>query len=48
MSRATTFDLEVLDLALTYEAYKTNKAQGKMPDVKQEDLMNVIKAVRGT
>jgi hypothetical protein len=44
--KATTFDLEVLDIACSYEAYKHNKAQGKTPEVKQEILQNVLEEFR--
>jgi len=44
---ANTFDLEVLDIARSWEKLKQNKANGIMPDVKQEVLLDVIKQVRG-
>jgi hypothetical protein len=46
LNRATTFDLEVLDIALSYEQYKRDKAQGKPPEYKQEDLMEIMKIVK--
>jgi hypothetical protein len=46
LTRATTFDLEVLDIAFSYERYKHDKANGKTPDIRQEDLIKVLEADR--
>ena len=44
--RATTFDLEILDIAKSYEKMKQNKANGVMPEVKEEVLLEVLNKVR--
>ena len=44
--RATTFDLEIFDISKSWERYKSNKAHGVMPDVKQEVLEEVLEKVR--
>ena len=46
MTRATTFDLQVLDLALTYEAHKMKKAQGQAPELTEAEMMEALKSVR--
>jgi hypothetical protein len=46
LNRATTFDLEVLDIAKSYEKYKHNKANGVMPEVKEDVMLEVLKKVR--
>jgi len=43
---ATTFDLEILDIAKSYEKYQHNKANGVMPEVKQDILLEAIKKVQ--
>jgi hypothetical protein len=45
--RATTFDLEVLDVSLTYEAYKTNKANGVQPEVGEDAMLQALQQVKG-
>jgi len=47
MSRATSWDMDVLDIALTYERYKHNKANGVMPEIRQDVLEEALKKVRG-
>jgi hypothetical protein len=48
LNRATTFDLEVLDIAMSYEKFKHNKANGVMPSVKEDTMLEALKQVRGT
>lgn len=47
MSKASTFDLVVLDASLGYQNYIQDKAEGKRAPVKakQEDLMAVMERV---
>ena len=47
LNRATTFDLEILDIAKSYERMKENKANGVLPEVKEDVMMEAIKQVRG-
>ena len=47
LQTATTFDLEILDIARFYEKYQHNKANGVMPEVKQDVMLEAIKKVRG-
>jgi hypothetical protein len=47
LQTATTFDLEILDIARSYEKYQQNKANGVMPEVKQDVMLEAIKQVRG-
>lgn len=44
--KATTFDLEVLDIALTYERYRQDMASGVTPEYRQEDLLKALDAVK--
>ena len=46
LARATTFDLEVLDIAKSYEQLKQNKANGVMPTVKEDVMLEVLNKVR--
>ena len=48
MSKASTFDLVVLDAALGYQNYIQDKADGKkeVPKLSQEEMMAEIKRVR--
>lgn len=42
ISRASTFDLVVMDMALTYERHHQEKNQpGYVPEVSVEDLMKI-------
>jgi CelD/BcsL family acetyltransferase involved in cellulose biosynthesis len=43
---ATTMDLQIFDIAVSYENYKHKLAQGQ-PDLTQEDMLEAIKKVRG-
>ena len=47
MSRASTFDLFVYDTAVSYTQYAQDKAQGKAPAYKQEDLLDILKESKG-
>ena len=46
LSRATTFDLEVLDIAKSYEKYKHNKVNGVMPEIKEDVMLEVLRKAR--
>ena len=48
MSKASTFDLVVLDAAIGYEVYLQNKAEGKKetPKLSQEAMMAAMERVR--
>lgn len=43
MSRASTFDLFIYDSAVSYIQYAQDKANGKSPEYKQEDLLEILK-----
>lgn len=43
MSRASTFDLFVYDTAVSYIQYAQDKSNGKGPEYKQEDLLEILK-----
>lgn len=47
MNRATTFDLQIADLAMSYQKMQQNKAHGIVPEVKEEVMLEAIKRVRG-
>jgi hypothetical protein len=46
LARATTFDLEMLDIAISYEAYQTRKAKGETPEVSIETMKAALEHVR--
>lgn len=48
MSKASTFDLVVLDAALGYQSYIQDKAEGKKatPKLSQEEMMAALERVR--
>lgn len=46
--RASTFDLQVLDVAISYENFKASKARGENPEISQDAMQEMIKHVRGT
>lgn len=51
ISRADTFDLEVLGISVQWELYKQRKAGGKnapkpVPDLSQKDLLNIVEHVK--
>ncbi len=48
MTKASTFDLVVLDAALGYQNYMQDKAEGKKttPKLSQEEMMAAMKRVR--
>lgn len=48
MSKASTFDLVVLDAAIGFEVYLQNKADGKKeaPKLSQEEMMAALERVR--
>lgn len=49
MQRASTFDMVILDAAVGYEQYLTDKARGvkKVPEVPQEKLLDIVKKHKG-
>lgn len=47
MARATTLDIMVLDVSMSYEKFQADKAAGKTPDFKEEDLQAVLKTFKG-
>lgn len=47
LDNATTFDLECLDIAITYENLKIAEASGKTAEPTQEDMLAAIKRTRG-
>ena len=47
LERATTFDLQVLDIALSYEVMKQKQARGEVPEIKQEDLLKAVEQMKG-
>ena len=43
LSRATTFDLYVMDAAVAYHNYQTNKAMGDgTPDLTEQEMLDII------
>jgi hypothetical protein len=46
LERATTFDLQVADIAASYERYKHNRAQGNLPEIKQDILLQALERVK--
>lgn len=48
MTRASTFDLVVLDAALGYQTYIQDKAEGKKeaPKMSQEDLVKMVERTK--
>ncbi len=48
LTRASTFDLVILDTAIGYERYVTDKANGKKPEPKlsQETMQKMLNRVR--
>ena len=47
MTRATTLDIMVLDVALSYEKYQRNKAEGRTPEFKEDDLKAALQTFKG-
>ena len=43
LSRATTFDIEIMDISRSWERYRSNKANGVMPDVKTDVMLEALK-----
>lgn len=48
MIRSTTFDLQILDIALSYEKMKMDQKEGKVPQMNQDDMLAAIKQIRGS
>ena len=46
LERATTFDLEVLDISLNYEKYKKDRAEGKVPELSQEEMLEALRKIK--
>lgn len=49
LERATTFDMVILDAAVGYEQFVTDRARGvkKSPEVPQQKLVEVINQYKG-
>lgn len=48
MIRSTTFDLQILDIALSYEKMRMDQKEGKVPQMNQDDMLAAIKQIRGS
>jgi hypothetical protein len=48
LSRATTLDVAVMDISLSYEKMKHDKSQGKPPSMTQEDMKALLEKAKGT
>lgn len=47
ISKASTFDMVVMDMALTFEQYQMNKDKaGFVPDVPVETLQNILESTK--
>ncbi len=46
INQANTFDLVIMDAAITFEQY-ANRDPNTPPDVKQDDLMKIMEKARG-
>lgn len=46
LSQGSTLDLQVFDIARSYEKMRENKVNGVMPEVKQDVLLEVLNKVR--
>jgi len=46
LTRATTFDLQCLDISISYERYKNTKADNSVPQYKEQDLLKAVEAVK--
>jgi len=42
LKRATTLDIMVLDVSLSFEKYRSDRSQGRIPEYRQEDLKDVL------
>ena len=42
LQRATTLDIMVMDISISFERYKEHKQLGKTPEIPQEDLMQAL------
>lgn len=47
LNKATTFDLEILDITRSFEIMKTNKSHGVTPAINQDVMLKALKKVRG-
>jgi hypothetical protein len=49
VSQASTFDLMVYDVSLSWEQYQQDKAAGKntIPELSQAELMKILKESKG-
>lgn len=47
LERATTYDLMVYDIMMTWEKDRQDKASGRTPELSQEELMKILKESRG-
>lgn len=46
MDRGTTFDLYVMDAAISYHNHQARKDSGKPPEYTQEEMLEMIKKVK--
>jgi hypothetical protein len=46
LSQGSTLDLQIFDIARSYEKMRENKVNGVMPEVKEEILLEVLNKVR--
>lgn len=46
MDRGTTFDLYIMDAAISYHNHQARKDAGKPPELTQEEMLEMIKKVK--
>lgn len=43
LSRSSTFDLYIMDAAIAYHNYQLAKAEGKTPEMSEDELLEILK-----
>jgi hypothetical protein len=47
LARATTLDIAVMDVSISYEQMRSDKKQGKTPNMKEEDMLAILEKAKG-
>ena len=47
LARATTLDIAVMDVSISYEQMRSDKKSGKTPNMTEEDMLKILEKAKG-
>ena len=47
LARATTLDIAVMDVSISYEQMRSDRKSGKAPNMTEEDMLKILEKAKG-